>query len=143
MTTMIECTKDEFRAALLAEFGPLWENLPQRDNREFMEVIDGLVRQANNTRGTFRCHSAYLDADFEVGDIRVNEDRTPVTTPTNYRPGVAIRTILDELSYSHMGVNIAIAVGMRAEAREQGIALSLPECDNWIAEYVHEARANR
>lgn len=69
-TTRIECTKDEFKATLIAEFGPLWENLPQRDNAEFLEVIDGLVEQANNTRGTFRGYNAYLDLDFEVGGVR-------------------------------------------------------------------------
>jgi len=56
-STTITCTKSEFRGRLTDEFV---------STSELDEVVDGLVRQANEHRGTFEGYSAYLDCDFIV-----------------------------------------------------------------------------
>lgn len=55
---VIECTKGEFIDHLRQAFEDLYWTTDGR------EVIDGLVRQANEHRGVFEGHSAYLDCDF-------------------------------------------------------------------------------
>jgi hypothetical protein len=65
MTTTITCIKSEFRANLRNHYATgVVIDKAQAD--ELDEVIDGLVRQANEHRGTFEGYSAYLDCDFTV-----------------------------------------------------------------------------
>lgn len=99
MAIKIECTKDELRATLVVEFGPLWDALSQSDSQEFMDRVDDLVRQANNTRGTFKVYSDYLDADITAGGVR--DSGSPVVAGTcpwpsglhnfNVRTGICTR----------------------------------------------------
>jgi hypothetical protein len=65
MTITITCTKSKFRENLRNRYvtGVVIDRA-QAD--ELDEVIDGLVRQADEHRGTFTGHSAYLDLDFTV-----------------------------------------------------------------------------
>ena len=63
-TTTITCTKSQFKAALEAKFLPV-------DHARFSgitlaSVINGLVKWANEQRGTATGHNAYLDLDFTV-----------------------------------------------------------------------------
>lgn len=63
--TTITCTKSEFAAKLHDEYqrGIV---IDRRQADELDEVIDGLVRQADQHRGTFTGYNAYLDLDFTV-----------------------------------------------------------------------------
>lgn len=167
-TTTITCTKSQFREALVTEY----QHNVTFDEGTLDEVIDGLVRQANEHRGTFEGHSAYLDLDFTVtpddappadlaaehmakpGQLNsVHPSRMPVQPKTmaDYRPGAAVRRMLSELSYVHT-MERAVALRMvrtavDAELGEQGITEHLgnprEEIEAWIAEEVHEMIANR
>lgn len=124
-TITITCTKSEFGARLRNEF--VNGAIDARANvAELNEVIDGLVKQANNHRGTFAGHSAYLDCDFTVTpddpsmancaacggspeyparNCIASFHDVPITiaplpkTMADYRPGTAVRRMLSELSY--------------------------------------------
>lgn len=63
--TTITCTKSQFAFYLGKAFVPVTALSPDQFS-ELSEVIDGLVRQADEHRGTFTGHSAYLDLDFTV-----------------------------------------------------------------------------
>jgi hypothetical protein len=181
-STTIRCTKSELAAALKTEFAGAWEAMPQRDYAEFQEHCDGIVRQANNHRGTFLAHDAYLDCDLVIapdetpaenphyacdthgavcptGEHTLHTSGHPVAggvkcetkTMADYRPGTAVRRMLSELSYlgsynRPIGMRMTVTA-VDAECGEQGITehLSRPldEIGTWIAEQVHEIRANR
>jgi hypothetical protein len=71
-STTITCTKSEFRANLRNHYATgVVIDKTQAD--ELDEVIDGLVLQANEHRGTFEGHSAYLDCDFTVTPDEADE----------------------------------------------------------------------
>jgi hypothetical protein len=63
--TTITCIKSEF-AHRLRQAYPRGIVIDARAANELNEVIEGLVKQANEHRGTFSGHSAYLDLDFTV-----------------------------------------------------------------------------
>jgi hypothetical protein len=65
-STTITCTKSEFADALKAEFAGAWDAMRQDDYAEFQGVCDGLVKEADNHRGTFEGYNAYLDLDYIV-----------------------------------------------------------------------------
>lgn len=73
----IECTKAEFRDELIALFDAERREAPTQQD---MEIIDGLVRLADATRGTFRGSNAVLSVDFEVGGIRDEQITIPAVT---------------------------------------------------------------
>lgn len=66
-STVITCTKSKFGDALrLAHAVALSDTTGAVDKAELNEVIDGLVRQADQHRGTFTGYNAYLDCQFTV-----------------------------------------------------------------------------
>lgn len=66
MAKIIETTKSELRAALRAEFVAPLDHSDTDPNltTEIGEVIDELVKQADNHRGTYSCYDHYLDAEI-------------------------------------------------------------------------------
>lgn len=64
-STTIKCTKSEFLARLTEAFVEPVRGTSE-DTMELREVLNGLAVQADQCRGTFSGHSAYLDLDFEV-----------------------------------------------------------------------------
>jgi hypothetical protein len=151
MTTTITCTKSTFRSALTLDHAvALSDTSGTVDVAELTKVIDGLVEQANQHRGVFEGHSAYLDCDFIVSPDEPAET-APAKTIADYVPGAGVKRMLVELSYLN-GYNATFAVRMvrtavDAECGEQMItahlADPLDEISYWIAEQVHEIRANR
>lgn len=63
MTTRISTTKDELKAALIAEFAP--EGFAPKDIRdEVLSAIDAVVSIAQQHRGDYHGFDAYLDAEI-------------------------------------------------------------------------------
>jgi hypothetical protein len=128
-TTTIICTKSEFADLLRTEFGD-GKNDIRNDSTELIEVIDGLVRQANEHRGVFEGYNAYLDLAFKIrpdktdhfcGCSRRTDDNhakgcpanldllntvefelpMPAETMADYQPKLAVRAMLDALAAMH------------------------------------------
>jgi hypothetical protein len=148
MTTTITCTKSEFATALKAKFGDGINDI-RNDSAELIEIIDGLVRQANEHRGIFEGHSAYLDCDFVVspdgpseraqGAIFAPVPDAPTKTMADYVPGAAVKRQLVELSYvSAISLFKLVRMGVEAECSEQGVKADSEEIATWVVEQVAE-----
>lgn len=98
----IECTKAEFRDELIALFDAERGEAPTQQD---MEIIDGLVRQADAMRGTFRGSNAVLSVDFEVGGIRDEQITIPaVTDAQREQARIAVRGTMRDVRTSLAGM---------------------------------------
>lgn len=80
-STVITCTKSEFAFYLGKAFAPVTALSPDQFS-ELSEVVDGLVRQSNQHRGTFTGYSAYLDCQFTVTPDAADVITIPAVTET-------------------------------------------------------------